>query len=144
MEERAFAHDRFIATTGAAQPVGKARVVEHRRIGVRPGIGRVDGRRQLTELGLDAIMVGALFGRHPVAANNAFDHVVAVLTAGLDVARFDLKPKFASQAEVGVLKLAGQLAAELNYPPVGQRRLFNSAADAITGFEHDHVAAGQR
>ena len=143
MEERAFAHDRFIATTGAAQPVGKARVVEHRRIGVRPGIGRVDGRRQRTELGLDAIMVGALFGRHPVAANNAFDHVVAVLAARLDVARFDCQPKFASQAQISVLKLTGQLAAELNYPPVGERRLLNAAADAVTRFKYQYVAPGQ-
>jgi hypothetical protein len=42
-----------------------------------------------------------------------------------------------------VLELTGQLAAKLNYAPVGQRRLLDAAADAIARFEYDDVAPGQ-
>ena len=112
---------------------------------MRPRIVGVDGRDELAEEPLDALVVGALLRRREreavLGAQHAVDEVVRRRARDGRVRRREREPELLDEPEVGRVRTPDELAAELNGPAFVDGDLLDAAADAVARLEHEDVRA---
>jgi hypothetical protein len=140
VEQRALAHHRRRRAV-RAQPAGERDAVEPRRVGMRPRVVGVDGRRQRAERRLEPVGGRALGGGEPLAAAHALVQRRRPLARLVDVAAFDGQGELLRQPQVRPLERPRDLAAELHAAPVGQVDMLDAPADPVARLEDEHVGA---
>ena len=126
-----------------AEPLGEARGVERRGVGMCPRIVGVDGRGQLNERPLHTLLVAALDLAHPrdvVADVDTVDEPPADLARIGNVARLDRQPELLDKIGVGGVPWPKHLATGLDRAPVGERHRLDAASGPVPSLEHDHVS----
>ena len=131
-----------------AQEVAEAELVEPVQVGVAERVSGVDAPDDLLQGGLDGLVggdVGVGEPRRPGADVDRLGHLPGDLTRLGDVRRYEGQPELGHEPEVGGVRVAHHLSAQLDASPVGQLDLLDPAADPLACLEHGHggSAGGQ-
>ena len=113
---------------------------------MRPGVGRIDGRRERAVEPLDALVVLALGGRGEgpvVRSHHSFGEVVRREPGDACVARLQRQAELGDETQVRGVERPDDLAAELHRAAVVDPELLDAPADSLPGLEHRDVGTSE-